>query len=273
MEKKRVLLLSDLHYCQEEYGGISRDEKAKRIVEMIRAEHEKFPLAAILFLGDYSLDHWAWNTKGTWLTEGKSYAKQFVDAYLQDLPAPHFLLPGNHEQFGEEKWKELTGFSRSGEMVVGDYLFVLWDSYGADLDPIEHSDGTYTPIDAAKTRAIMARYPGKKVILCSHFFVPTLDSEECALIRDERVVCLCMGHTHFTGVNMLAEEYGAKFVLQTGSWGVTGASGRFPWGARELYLEDDRVTSAYIVPGQSLCQQGRSYTVPAHIRDTVEICV
>ena len=26
MDKKRVLLLSDLHYCQEEYGGISRDE-------------------------------------------------------------------------------------------------------------------------------------------------------------------------------------------------------------------------------------------------------
>jgi UDP-2,3-diacylglucosamine pyrophosphatase LpxH len=272
MDKKRVLLLSDLHYCQEEYGGISRDEKAKRIVDFIRAEHEKFPFSAILFLGDYSLDHWAWKTMGSWLTEGKSYAKQFVQTYLQDLPAPHFFLPGNHEQFGEEKWRELTGCCRSGEMVVGDFLFILWDSYGANLDPIEHSDGTYTPINVQKTRAIMERYPDKKVILCSHFFVPTLSEEECALIRDERVVCLCMGHTHYTGVNMLAEEYGCKLVLQTGSWGGTGSSGRFPWGGRELYLEDGCVTSSYIVPAQTLFQQEtHPYTVPAHTQDSVRI--
>ena len=70
---------------------------------------------AILFLGDYSLDHWAWNVKGSWLTEGKSYTKQFVETYLKELPAPHFMLAGNHEQYGEELWKSITGFSRSGQ--------------------------------------------------------------------------------------------------------------------------------------------------------------
>ena len=48
-------------------------------------------------MGDYSLDHWAWNVKGSWLTEGKSYTKQFLETYLKELPAPHFMLPGNHE--------------------------------------------------------------------------------------------------------------------------------------------------------------------------------
>ena len=272
MEAKRVLLLSDLHYCQEEYGGISRDEKAARILKFIKDEHEKAPFSAILFLGDYSLDHWAWNTKGTWLTEGKSYTKSFVETYLRELPAPHFMLPGNHEQYGEALWKEITGFSRSGEMVVGDYLFLMWDSFGANLDPTEHSDGTYTPIDVAAARDVMARHPDKKVILCSHYFVPTLDAQECALIRDERVVCLCMGHTHFTGVNMLSEEYGCKLVLQTGSWGGTGSSGRWPWGGRELWLEDSCVTSSYIVYGQMLYQQGtHPFTVPAHKQDSATI--
>ena len=272
MEKKRVLLLSDLHYCQEEYGGIPRDEKAKRIVDFIRSEHEKAPLSAILFLGDYSLDHWAWNTKGTWLTEGKSYTKQFVETYLQDLPAPYFMLPGNHEQYGENLWQEITGFSRSGEMVVGDYLFILWDSFGANLDPAEHSDGTYTPMDAEKIRRTMDQYPGKRVILCSHYFLPTLDSAECALIRDERVVCLCMGHTHFSAVNIMSEDYGCKYVLQTGSWATTGPSGRFPWGAREIWLEDDCVSSAYLVPGQTLALREMPFHVKEHCRDSVRIC-
>lgn len=271
MEAKRVLLLSDLHYCQDEYGGISRDEKAQRILKFIQDEHAKAPLAAILFLGDFSLDHWAWNTKGTWLTEGKSYTKLFLDTYLQQLPAPHFILPGNHEQYGEELWKQLTGFSRSGELVVGDYLFILWDSFGANLDPTEHSDGTYTPIDVAAARAAMERHPDKKVILCSHYFMPTLDAQECELIRDERIVCLCMGHTHYTGVNMLSREYGCKLVLQTGSWGGTGSSGRWPWGGRELWLKDDCVTSAYIVPEQSLLQSGIPYTVAARTQDTATI--
>ena len=108
--KQRVLLLSDLHYCQEEYGGISRDEKAQLIVEFIREEHQKHPFSMILFLGDYSLDHWAWKTFGTWLTEGKSYTKEFADRYLQELPAPFYMLPGNHEQYDADQWKAFTGF-------------------------------------------------------------------------------------------------------------------------------------------------------------------
>ena len=97
MEKKRVLLMSDLHYCQEEYGGISRDEKANRILEFIRAEHEKFPFSAIFFLGDYSLDHWAWNTKGCYLNDGMSYTRVLVENLmprLKKLGVPICMIAG-----------------------------------------------------------------------------------------------------------------------------------------------------------------------------------
>ena len=68
------------------------------------------------------------------------------------------------------------------------------------------------------------------------------------------------------------EEYGGKLVLQTGAWGGTGSSGRFPWGGRDLYLEDSCVTSSYIVPGQKLFQQeDRPYTVRAHTQDAARI--
>lgn len=272
MNKQRVLLLSDLHYCQEEYGGISRDEKARRIIELINEEHRKEPLAMILFLGDYSLDHWAWNTKGTWLTEHKSYTKLFFDRYCQELPAPFYMLPGNHEQYDEEQWQQITGFRRSAQFVIGDYLFILWDSFGADLNPTEHSDGTYTPPNAKNLLRIMDEHPGKKVILCSHSFQPTLAPEECALIRDPRIVCLFQGHTHLSRVITLPEEYGGKKLIQTGAWASTYTPAtNYPWGVRDLYLETDRITSGYIVPSQQRVYKGNTYTVSARYQDTIEI--
>lgn len=271
MKQHRILLLSDLHYCQEEYGGISRDEKGKRILAQIREEHEKDPFALILFLGDYSLDHWGWKSFGTWLTEGKSYTKQFLQTFLQDLPAPHYFLPGNHEQYGEALWRDITGCGRDAQFVVGDYLFILWDSFGADLDPTEHSDGTYTPPDVEKIRGIMDAHPKKRVILCSHSFQPCLTEEEAALIRDERIVCLFQGHTHLSDVRTLPVEYGSKKLIQTGAWASTAPNGATPWGMRELYLEDDRITSAYLVYGQRLMHRERPYTVAPRRQDEIEI--
>ena len=273
MSSHRILLLSDLHYCQDEYGGIPRDEKARRIRELIHEEHKKDPVSMILFLGDYSLDHWAWNIKGSWLTEGKSYTADFVELVCRDLPAPYYMLPGNHEQYGPELWKKLTGFDRSAHFLLGGYLFILWDSYGADLDPTEHSDGTYTPIDVAAVRALMQQHPGVPVILCSHAFYPNLSEEEAALIRDERIVCLFQGHTHYSEIRTLPAEYGGKKLVQTGGWASTTSNGGCPWGLRELYLEEDRIRTGYIVPTQQLMSKGRPYTVAGRYQDAIEIPV
>lgn len=271
--KLRILLLSDLHYCQEEYGGITRDEKADRIIRQINDEHQKHPFSMILFLGDYSLDYWAWHTKGTWLTERKSYTKQFVDQYCQALPAPFYMLAGNHEQYDAAQWEQITGFKRSAEFVLGDYLFILWDSFGADLNPTEHSDGTYTPPDVQQIRSIIARHPNKNVILCSHSFQPSLTDEEAELIRDPNILCLFQGHTHLSDIRTLPMEYGSKKLIQTGGWSSTAPSGATPWGMRELYLEDDRITSSYIICSQKLVHKGLPYTVAARRQDTVEIHV
>ena len=273
MKKQRVLLLSDIHYCQEEYGGISRDEKARRLIRQICKEHERDPFAMILLLGDYSLDHWAWSTKGTWLNEKKSYTQQFVERYCKDLPAPHYMLPGNHEQYGNEEWRQITGFNRSGEFVIGNYLFILWDSFGADLNPTTHSDGTYTPPNVNALRQSMQENPDKKVILCSHSFQPNFTPEERALISDRQVVCLFQGHTHLSGVITLPEEYGSKKLIQTGGWAAVSPASNYAWGMREVYLEEDRITSSYLVAAQELIHREIPYTFTARKQDEVEILI
>ena len=114
--------------------------------------------------------------------------------------------------------------SPQAEYVIGDYLFILWDSFGANLNPTEHSDGTYTPPDVDQILQIMSQYPEKKVI-------------------------------------------------QTGGWASTAPSGATPWGVRDLYLEEDRICSGYIIPSQKLVHRGNEYTVAARYQDTVEITV
>ncbi len=273
MKKHRILLLSDLHYCQEEYGGISRDEKAERILQQIFYEHQREPFSLILFLGDYSLDYWAWSTKGTWLNEKKSYTAEFVQRYCQELPAPYYLLPGNHEQFGNEEWQKLVGFNRSAEFIIGNFLFILWDSFADDLNPTIHSDGTYTPPNVKEIRKLMLKNPDKKVILCSHSFQPNFTPEEQELIRDPQVVCLFQGHTHLSNIITLPQEYGCKKLIQTGSWAATSPVSNYAWGVRDLYLEDDSITSSYLVCSQELLHKEIPYTVSARQQDTVKILI
>ena len=269
---KRILIVSDVHFCQFEYGGIPRDEKAQRLVAQIKEEYEKEPFELILFLGDYSLDHWAWQTKGTWLTHKKSYTKEFIDRFCAELPAPYYMLAGNHEQYGEKLWRELTGFGRSEEIVVDDCLFILWDSFGGELDPTEHSDGCYTPPKCEEIRAIMDKHPDKRVFLCSHWFSPCGSEAEKELIRDERVVCLFQGHTHSSKILTLPEDYGSKRILQAGSWAGINSSATERWGVRDLCIYEDRISSSYIVKEHSLSDDdGKAYVFPAEIRDSIEL--
>ena len=67
MKKKRVLLVSDTHNCHIDWYGVSTKERMDRLMRHIQEEYQKDPFEMILFLGDYSLDHWRWQIQGSWL--------------------------------------------------------------------------------------------------------------------------------------------------------------------------------------------------------------
>ena len=206
MEKTRIIIASDIHFCEEGWYGVSRDKKEVLLRADFQREYVKAPYEALLLLGDYSLDHWQWNTKGTWLTRGHSDTRLFAARCLPVMAPAGVavrMVAGNHEQYGEALWQALTGgYSRRDHIVIGDILFVLSDTYGGDLDPDEHSDGTYIGADVAEIEALLARYPDKKVILCAHWFNMDRESEAfLALLRREaRILCLVCGHNHTSRV-------------------------------------------------------------------------
>ena len=255
MVQTRIIIASDIHFCEEGWYGFERENRAEALCAELAAEYEKAPYEALLLLGDYSLDHWAWNTKGTYLTKGVSNTALFRERYLHRLAPKGValrMIAGNHEQYGEEKWQEITGgFHRRDHLVVGDYLFILEDTFGGDLDPAEHSDGTYIGADVAEIKALMAEHPDKKVILCAHWFDVTKESEAfLQLLRTEaRILCLICGHNHRSRVDTTGEENGNKPILYTGNYSYSGEKNavRCLCGYREMILGDAGISSCYIV--------------------------
>ena len=279
MEKTRVLLASDVHWCHLEWYGMPNRERLDKFAREIEAESANDPFAALLFLGDYSLDHWQWGVMGSYLREGISNTGDFVSTYMDRLKATGAeirMIAGNHEQYGEAKWQEVTGgFSRRDSLIVGDYLFILLDNYAANLDPRVHSDGCYVGVDVDEVRAVMNAHPNKRVILCAHHFSPDVESAEFKrLVReDDRIVCMIGGHVHKSRVVTLNDQYGGKCLLYTGHYSYSSEKDdplRCPWGFRELILSDGGVSSRYITPESTYVLKDRTVTVPYGAIDTFE---
>ena len=282
MSKHRFLIASDTHWCHMDWYGVPTEERMARFVRHVEEEYRKEPFEALLLLGDYSLDHWKWNIKGCWLTEGKSNTRTFAQvcvARLKQLGVPIAMIAGNHEQYGEALWTELTGYRRRDHLVCGDILFILPDTFGGDLDPTEHSDGTFCPTDVAFVQACMAQYPDKKVVLCAHHFAPERESEEFRrLVReDDRILCLFGGHVHRSNVVELGEDWGNKALLYTGNYSYNNgkeadAENSF-WGFRDLVIDEDTLTSRYITPENSAVLEGKEIHHPYGIQDEYQTTI
>ena len=273
----RVILMSDIHYCNNWYG-VTPEIKREMLCADLEREYEQDPYEALLLLGDYSLDHWAWNTKGSYLTQGVSDTKRFVDDCLPRM-APRGvdirMIAGNHEQYGEALWQDFTGFKRSDHLVCGSVLFVLLDTFGGDLDPIVHSDGTYIGANVEDIRALMARYPNKKVILCAHWFDMGKEGEafRSLLSTEERILCLFCGHNHLSRIVSTGEDCGNKPIIYTGHYSYSGEKNPMHClnGYRELLITEDGIASKYIVPSHTYTMKAVKFTTEYAEQDPVEI--
>ncbi len=278
MGKKRILLISDVHNCHKVWYEVENEERWERFVKHVNEEYEREPFEMMLFLGDYSLDFWAWEMKGCYINERRSRTAEAVESYLSRLPdVPRFLLPGNHEQYSEEMWHKITGNSREGYIIFDDIIFYMRDSYAADLDPDFHSDGTYTLLDSKPIRAVMDKHPEKKLVICQHYFKTELEIDNPdarELLSHERVICLFAGHNHKAHVEELPAELGSKKLIFTGNYSYNNHNDDpepYFWGFRELMIDGDTLTSSYIIPENDMAPGGRKTHIPYHTSDEIKI--
>lgn len=253
---KQVIICSDLHLCHHGWYGVEGEARLEEFLAAIKKIHQKTPIDQIFMLGDYSLDFWAWQIKGCYLNEGKSYTADFIKKFASRLPAPYLMLAGNHEQYGEEKWQELCGNSRQWAKKIGGWLFIGCDNFAGNLDPSEHSDGTYTPTDLAFIKEQLKLYPDSPAILLSHWFELTKEPQEFFdfLQKEKRITLLFCGHDHLHKITDLS-EYGAEVsIYHDGNFSYTRDPKEQLWGFCSLSLSDEGVEVQYIEPATALPQ-------------------
>ena len=275
--KKRIILASDIHDCHIDFYEYGTENRLNLFVDALIEENESDPIDAIILLGDYSLDHWAYNIKGCYITEGKSYTNDFVTKYLSRIKscipnAKYAVTAGNHEQYGNELWKKITGHERNDIIVLDDYVFIILDTFAGDLDPTEHSDGTYTGASIETIKSAMKKYPDSKIILASHYFDPEKESEEFSeLCKNDRIICLFCGHNHkWDHTN--PENFAGKNTIYTGNFSYNGIKVDRPmWGYRELIIDKDKLTSRYIIREVTLNEKGDEKHYPHEIHDEIII--
>lgn len=251
--KYRVLITSDMHYTDlHPYSKIDKDIRMQLWADGISAEHEADPIDLIILLGDMSLDYWGWNGGGAWQRDQRVCETQlFMEKYFSQLPKniPTVVVPGNHELYTNEKWKELTGFNRSETFVLGNNLFIIPDSYAGAVDPVYEkgkNDSPYLAMDMDFVNNALAAHPEcTNVFLLSHHFDLSKESEAFKelLKNDQRIVGLFSGHTHRASVIELGEEYRGLCIAQTGAFFPAGK-----WGYRDIVIDGGEIVSNYIVP-------------------------
>ena len=269
----RVCITGDVHYAiQKDWFGWSNEDRLQFWVDTILEEHKKEPFDLIIINGDTSLDYWV--TGGTMLTFGVSQTELFMNEYVSQLPegVPVVVLPGNHEQYSDVKWKLLTGNSRATTYVLGNNLFVMPDSFGDNLEPDYHSDGIENALDAQFIEKAMEKYPEHNVYIISHY----IDEEKQSgkfwrLCQNENVRGMFSGHTHAKSI-IFPKLASGKTIAQTGNFShddnIDVQDGS--WGIRDLIITENHAVSRYITSDCAMVVNGRPMHFPRKILNVVE---
>lgn len=253
MPDTRILFCSDIHLCHIDWYGTTSPERMDFLISDLNRHYEENPYEKIVFLGDYSLDHWQWNCGGSFLRDGISNTKNFIEQYASRLNAPYHMSPGNHEQYGYENWLAITGTPRDDAFVVGGYLIISCDNFSGILDPDYHSDGAYTPTKLDFVKRCMNEHPELPVILCGHYFALDREPEEffAFLKNEKRIVLLICGHDHRVEITDLGERADHVCMYHDGHFSYSGDQNSplsMVWGFCEATLTDTGIEMRYVEP-------------------------
>ena len=211
-----VILTSDIHLCHLSWYGVDSPTRIDKMIADLNDYRKKVNYSKIIMLGDYSLDFWVHSIGGSWINQKLSNTDNIIKDYFSRLDCQdYYMLPGNHEQYSGEQWKEITGFDRQFYTYVGGYLFVMLDNFSGNLDPKEHSDGTYTLTDVNYIKEVMALYPDAPVVLCAHWINPEKEAENLAdFVKKINVNLMVKEHINLNNIRADSLTVGNDFIFQ-----------------------------------------------------------
>jgi predicted phosphodiesterase len=249
-EAGRLILVTDIHCCHAAWYGVDNADRMELLCKTLQEEFEAKPYDAILSLGDYSLDFWAWEEGGSYLWDPPvSRTAEFVTTYVPRMPADFYMIPGNHEQYGDKTWQKITGFPREYVILYGEYVFVMLDTFAGELDPTVNHDGCYTGINVELLTAVLRDHPHKKVILCAHDLYIKRESEAARelILEHPNILCAFTGHTHRDNTVILPDAWRNLPLIYCGDFSYCDGSRKDKnWGYRTLSLMGGALSTEYL---------------------------
>ncbi len=273
--KQRFLLVSDMHYSTEEtpaeykliypeaktsvasgnaFGKTQRG-KIDKIYDDIMVEHEHSAIDAVLVLGDLSIDDYDYRRLPI------SYVAKFKEDCMDRLPMPSYAIPGNHDSWPNDLWREMIGYDRQYVLEFSDVVFLMADTFpGTPAKKDNPASGSaVAPLDDEYLRVNLEKYKGKKIFICAHHIDSNLVTEEGRRLIKESgdVVCMFRGHIHINGVYDMGEAYGNVELIDIGGYGYCGMQydGKYDfnvfdfkwaWGYQIVEIYDDKIRTYHV---------------------------
>lgn len=298
--KKRFLLVSDMHYtCEESYSelkklypeakaslasgnafGMSQREKVEKVYRDIIKEHERSPLDAVLVLGDLSIDDYDYRKLP------KSYCEKFKEDCMDRLPVPSYAIPGNHDSWPNELWKDMMGCDRQYVLEFGDTVFIMADTFpgtpAMERDPGSGSE--LALVDDELLRVNLEKHKGKKIFLCAHHLDAFLFSDKGKrLIRESRdLVCMYRGHVHISSVIDMGKDMGDLKLFDIGGYGYSAqlVDGKYSfnvfdpawaWGYQILEIYDDKIRTYHVTTDNKYIADNGIFEIKEAVEDEYEL--
>lgn len=234
--KNRVILVSDMHYTTEEsYSelklkypnaktsvaagnafGYTQSEKVKCIVDDINEFAKKNPIDSVLVLGDLSLDDYSYRNLPC------NYCVKFKSECMEKMPCKAFAIPGNHDSYPNELWKEIFGYDRQYSLKINGAAFIMLDTFNSS--PASDASGSaYTGVDLHFLKTELKKYPTEQIFICAHYLAFDENRKELDTMLNglNRIVCLFDAHTH-TNKLYLPEENRKHYQINVGGYGYSG---------------------------------------------------
>ena len=287
----RVVLVSDMHYTtqvtKEEMGrtgpqvrvspaagdclGFTQQEKVACVLEDVSKENPE----AVLVLGDLSIDDYSYRNLP------KNYCRKFKKECMDKLPCPAYAIPGNHDSYPDDFWREIFGYGRQFSVKIGDAAFILLDTF-SDVPAQGASGSAFTGVDIQFLRRELEKYPTEIIFLCAHYFSAkdTQDLEQI-LKENERIVCLFQGHTHMNEV-IHNDAFHSRCLIDIGGYGYFGESidgkwlfDRFDpawaWGYQVLEWNDTAIRTYHVKPKRTYRGRNGVFPYPGALEDSLDL--
>lgn len=231
------------------------------------------PLDAILIPGDLSIDDYDSRCLP------RNYCYGIKKDYLDRLPAPYHVIPGNHDSYPDVLWKKIFGTSRQLLAVIGGCLFLMADTYNST--PARDASGSpYTPVDTAWVERELNAHPGMPAFLLAHYFHPKAEGEtfSSSLSAHPHIRALFMGHTHRFQVHPPCEAYGNKPLFDIGAfsyytcptdgkWDFNIFHPEWRWGYQLLEFDDESFSSWHVFPAMEYHSHNGDFTFDEEITE------